>query len=508
MTGGNKWRWIFSRSALILLALFGLNNPGQGQIEFSEACDVALFEILDLRTVSAQQIIDHEKKDPSQRLYCDYLENWKMAIVLMTSNDEVLYKQYLDALDKRLKRIKEEEDPSDPAYHILLGDIYGHACMANMMFGDHLAAFQKLVKANRHAKKNMNEHPDYWLNNKLCGMLNISFERIPTILKWLTNMFGLRGDAKTGFAQMDQYLSYVEDRPGMTYEVLLYYVLALRMSKQEQAGNELLARYNKPGSPRLDLFLQATFLYITGQNEDALNTLTSISDTPPEVPFDFHQFLRGKLKLNRLDEDADQDLRFFLEESTFNNYKRDICMKLAYYYYMHGDTEKYKIYRSQVGTYPKSTTDRDREADVELNRPYDPHPELLKARFLVNGSYFHRAAPILVKLNPESLSNPAYLCEYYLLLARTEADAGRHDRSMELFQKAIETGLDLEDSYAAEAALYAGIEAQNRGSNSTASKYWNLALKMKARDNVYIETIHIRAKNLLEKQEEVNLALQ
>jgi len=508
MNSGSKWRCIIVRYMLILLSLFCFSYPVQGQIEFSEACDIALFEILDLQTVSAQEIIDREKQDPAQRLYCDYLENWKMVIVLMTQNDEALYDKYLDALNKRLKRIEEEEDPSNPAYHILLGDIYGHACMAQMMFGDHLAAFQKLVKANRYAKENMKEHPDYWLNNKLCGILNISFERIPTVLRWLTNLFGLRGDAKTGFAQMDQYLSDVQDRPGMTSEVLLYYVLALRMSKQEQAGNELLAKYNKPGSPRLALFLQATFLYITGQNEDALSTLAFISDTPPEAPFDFYQFLRGKLKLNRLDEDADQDLRYFLEESTFKNYKRDICMKLAYYHYLHGDMEKYKMYRSRVETYPKSTTDRDREADVELSRPYDPHPELLKARFLVNGSYFRRAANILVKLNPENLSNPAFLCEYYLLLARVEADAGRHNRSMEFFQKAIDTGLDLDDSYAAEAALFAGIEAQNRGRYSAATTYWNMALKMKTRDNIYIETIQIRAKNLLEKQKEVNLALQ
>jgi hypothetical protein len=484
-----------------------LSFPVQGQVEFSEACDIALTKILDLQTVSAQKIIDREKQYPTQSLYCDYLENWKMVIVLMTQNDEALYDKYLDALERRLKRIKEEEDPSNPAYHILVGEIYGHACMAQMMFGDYLSAFQKLVQANKHAQKNLKAHPDYWLNNKLCGIMNISFEKIPTILRWLTNLFGLRGDAKTGFAQMDQYLSDVQDRPGMTSEVLLYYVLALRMSKQEQVGNELLAKYNKPGSPRLALFLQASFLYITGQNEVALSTLASISDDPPEVPFDFYRYLRGKLKLNRLDEDADQDLRFFLEESTFKNYKREICMKLAYYHYIHGDYRKYRQYRDRVETFPKSTTDRDREADVELSRPYDPHTEILKARFLVNGSYFQRAESILVKINPDRLSNQAYRCEYFLLLARVEADAGRHNRSMDLFQKAIRIGLELEDSFAAEAALFAGIEAQNQGKNRTAVKYWNMTLDIKTRDNIYIETFQIRAKNLLEKQKEVNLAL-
>ena len=64
-----------------------------------------------------------------------------------------------------------------------------------------------------------------------------------------------------------------------------------------------------------------------------------------------------------------------------------MAMKLAYHYYLQGDTKKYKFYKNLAATYPRATINRDREADVERERPYESHPVILKARHLVNGEY-------------------------------------------------------------------------------------------------------------------------
>jgi tetratricopeptide (TPR) repeat protein len=218
-----------------------------------------------------------------------------------------------------------------------------------------------------------------------------------------------------------------------------------------------------------------------------------------EVPFSFVDFLRGKLKLNRLDQDADRYLLAFLEHSKFKNYKREVCMKLAYHYYLIGDEEKYSFYRDLVATYPKSTTNRDREADVERERPYEPHREILKARHLVSGEYYERAFSSLSKVDTGDLDQEAYLAEYFLLKGKVKSNLSDDGEAMEWYEKAIEIGRNSKEQYAAEAALYAGMEAQAKGEPGKAIDYWELALKINGQKDVYIEYIHDKANNLLSK---------
>lgn len=486
--------------ALVTIVLFSFIYFSQGQQELSGESDRALFEILNLRTCTGQKIIDAEKSVRGVTIYDEYLENWKEVIELICYTDDDRYETYLNSLDRRLKRIEEIQDPTEPGYHMYLGEIYCHAAMANIMYGDFLPGFKKLLNGNRNAKEGVKNHPDFWRNDKLVGIMNVSFDKIPPILKWLTKLFGLRGDADLGFRQMDQYLETVKEYPGLKSEILLYYVLAFRLSKYDQYADEFLARNIDPkNSPRLTLFLQATISYDVGKNEEGLNAIASYADIKPEVPFEFDYFLRGKLKLKRLDPDADEDLIHFLEYSNFKNYKREVSMKLAYHYYMQGQEELYRYYKELCNTFEKSTTDRDREADSENEKTYDPHPEILKARFLISGSYFQRAGAILSGINMQSLDREVYLAEYYLLKGQWRASEGAYQQALESYEKAIEIGQDLNELYAAKAALYAGIAAQKQGQGTMANYYWRMALEIDGKKDIYIENIHIKAKNYLKE---------
>lgn len=488
--------------ALITFALFSFIYISHGQAELSGEIDRALFEILNLRTNTGQRIIDAEKEARGVTVYDEYLENWKEVIELICYTDDERYDAYLESLDRRLKRIEETQDPTLAGYHIYLGEIYCHAAMANIMYGDFLPGFRRLLNGNRNARESVKDHPGFWRNDKLVGIMNVSFDKIPGILKWLTTLFGLKGDAELGYRQMDQYLETVKEYPGLKSEYLLYYVLAFRLSKYDQYADEFLKRNIDPeNSPRLTLFLQATISLGAGKNEEGLNAIASYADVQPEVPFEFDPFLRGKLKLNRLDPDADKDLLRFLEHSSFKNYKRDISMKLAYHYYMQGQEEQYRHYKTLIGTFEKSTTDRDREADSENEKPYDPHPEILKARFLIDGSYFQRAGAILSGIKPVSLDRAAYLSEYYLLEGQWRASEGAYQAALESYEKAIEIGRDLKELYAAKAALYAGLSAQKEGQGTMANYYWRMALEIDGPKDIYIENIHIKAKNHLKETE-------
>lgn len=483
----------------VFLALFLIANTMQAEQLISSASDEALYEILNLRTITSQQIINQEKDRKPGEMYYEYLENWKEIIDLMAFEDEERYDQYQTSFDARIDRIKNRADKSNPAYHILLGEIYAHAGMANVMYGDFLAGFGKILKANKNAKKNIEAHPDYWLNNKLNGILRVSFDKIPSVLRWFTNLFGLVGDADEGYRRLNQYLNDVEQYPGLKSEALLYYGFALKLSKQDDVACELLnVEMDKDHSPVLILFLHANVMYISGQNEEALASLSAFPRDLPEIPFHHIDYMTGKAKQNRLDEDADVLMLKFLDGSNFGNYKKEICMRLAYHYYMQGNVEKYTFYKDKIPTYSKSTTDRDREAEVENQRPYDPHPELLKVRFLNNGSYFSRANEIIKEIRPEELGSRPFLAEYYLQLAKIKMGATEYGDAIDHCDKAIKIGKELDEPYAAEAALIAGIAAERQGNTDGAESYWKLALKFNGKD-VYFENINKKAKNMLKK---------
>jgi len=174
-------------------------------------------------------------------------------------------------------------------------------------------------------------------------------------------------------------------------------------------------------------------------------------------------------------------------------------MKLAYHYYFQGDTEKYQYYKNLVNTYPKANTYRDMEADVERERPYEPHPAILKARHLVNGEYYARANAEISTVDTNNLDQEAYLVEYYLITAKIRSNLRQHDEAMALYERAIAMGRDRTEQYAAEAALFAGMEAQSMGDFQKAYDYWNQALKIDGQKDIYIEYIHDKAINLLER---------
>ena len=75
----------------------------------------------------------------------------------------------------------------------------------------------------------------------------------------------------------------------------------------------------------------------------------------------------------------------------------------------------------------------------------------------------------------------------------------QHDEAMALYEKAIAMGRDRNEQYAAEAALYAGMLAYSKGNLQIANNYWELALKIDGQKDIYIEYIHDKANNLLER---------
>jgi hypothetical protein len=469
--------------------------------ETSAESDRALYEILNLNNVTARKIIEEESLSSASNtnMYLEYLSNWNNSIETALHEDQKRYEQYLKSLDIQLDRIDRKADKSSPSYHILLAEIYAQAGMVQIFYRDYLSGFFKIMKAKNNARFNLEKYPDYWMNNKLCGVLNVAFDQMSPFLKKIAGLFfNISGNPKTGFNQLSQYLSYVEDYPGLKSDALLYYGFAMRIAKNEEKGYILFREeIDTEHSPVLTLFIYSNLMCLTGRNEKARHMLSKFAEQSFEVPFPFMNYLYGKVTMNKLSPDADLYLKRFIALSKSKNFKRETCCRLSDYYLINSDKEMFNLYRQQMNNYAKATTDRDREADVELNRSYLPNRELLKARYLVQGGYYSEADSILGKISLEGFTVKGYQNEYYLLKAKVGYGNNQMTEALLNCDKAIAGGKECKEHYAAEAALLAGDILFKKGERDKAADYYRLALDIKGQNDVYIEIIEKMAKNRL-----------
>lgn len=488
-------RKTFAIFILGLLAFGYGQSPLNAQPKIPAAADQALFEILNLRTQTARNIIAQGRAAEPNNLYYDYLDNWMEVIELALYEQDERYGKYLQSFEERIKHVKATGNRNDPAYNILLGEMYVHAGMANILYNDYFDGFRKILTADDYVDENLEKHPGYWMNNKLSGTMNVGFDMMPSVLKWFANLFGLKGNANAGYRQLNQYLKSVNDQPGLKAEALLYYGFVLKLSKRDQeAANLLQMNTTLAQAPALNIFFLSTLQYISGNNEEAMKALSAFPKNKIELPFRHISYLEGREKINRLDPDAYIPFTQFLRSSNFKNNKRDVCLKLSYHYFMLNDKDRYHYYLQLINSYPKSKMDRDKEADVESARGYDPQPDILRSRFLVAGGYFSRAKIILQSIVFASLVNKAYQTEYCLLMAKVALAERRTEDAIAFCNKAIDLGRERKEHYAAEAALVAGLAAQQKNSSSQALQFWKMATQIDGQGDIYIENIHKIAK--------------
>jgi tetratricopeptide (TPR) repeat protein len=101
-------------------------------------------------------------------------------------------------------------------------------------------------------------------------------------------------------------------------------------------------------------------------------------------------------------------------------------------------------------------------------------------------------------LQPKSQKN-----EYNFLLASVRNAQTRSSEALKICDQLIESGKQDKDRFPAEAALLAGNICLNKNNFEKAAFYFNQTLKIEGNDDVYIEIIHRKAKNQLEKLKKI-----
>ncbi len=456
---------------LLIPALTLLSPSLKAHFDFTPNCQQAQLKILDLRTRDARTLLNKERSVNPENGYIIYLEQFLDVVELIVTDDEERYNRLIDSYEERFYAMDKLDDDS-PNNELLQAEMLFYLGLAQVKYGSRLSGASKIYTSYLTVKRNHEEYPDFYPNLKMSGMYNIMMDFIPQSMRWITNIFGIRGDKELGMGQLMEYFEQVKSTPGLAQEAVLIINLAYKLTWQDSLALEfqdgLDPSLRNPVLTRYMYALSASFAF---QNELALEKLSGIERQNLQVPFYTLDYITGRCRLYRLEEDANVPLEKFLAEYPGQDFKKDASNRLSFYYFLENNMERYTYYKEMVSNVGQDLRDRDLEAQMESNSRLIPHEGLLKARLLFDGGYFHQADSVMKSIPKSSLLLVAYQLEYEYRQGRIDQMLGEEDLAIIKLKKAAEEGAQQPFTFATRAALQLGSIYEAR-KNYTSALYW------------------------------------
>lgn len=192
-------------------------------------------------------------------------------------------------------------------------------------------------------------------------------------------------------------------------------------------------------------------------------------------------------------ENAAKNFEYFLSHFKGKFYVKDACEKLAWCYYLMGNTTAASNARKMVLKRGNTDTDADKEANKNAKAGKWPNALLLKARVLNDGGYNQQAITLLKSKSPNDFTDPTDKLEYTYRTGRIYDDMNHDDSAVKYYEAAIALGINRTEYYASRAALQIGMIYEKQGNKQLAIQYYQKCLAMQNHD--YKDSIDQKAKS-------------
>lgn len=229
-----------------------------------------------------------------------------------------------------------------------------------------------------------------------------------------------------------------------------------------------------------------------GYNDKAIEILINRPRDKEFYPFFYLDYLTGLAKLQRLDKDAVSYLFSYVLNFKGANYIKAGYQKIAWYYMVNNNPEKYQEYINKAIEYGKEIVDADKQAKREAEQNILPNYILLKSRLLFDGGYYKKAIIELTEnLSIHDLSQKEILEQTYRI-GRIYDEWGKTNLAIPNYEKTIKEGYESEYYYAANSALKLGMIYEKLGQDEKAISYYEQAMSMENKE--YKNSIDQKAK--------------
>jgi hypothetical protein len=491
---------MLKKITLLFSILLFFSISSKANFEYNANCIKAYEAIFDLRLSDAENILKVEKQQHPNNGIVVLLENYIDFFKILISENMSDYNKLKDLKGVRLNKIA-GNDASSPYYLYAQAEINLQWGMLKGRFQDYVSSALDIKKADNLLRQNEQKFSNFLPAKKSLALVEVIMGSVPSNLKGMLQTFGFKGDANKGVAMLQNLSVNISKTPYQFYRdeitfLLCYIETDLRpdLSNYQKTMN-LLNNFND-GS-LLKTYLQGYVSYRNGKNDTAIHYLSTVKNLKGNyVNFPKVNYVLGSAKLNRNDADAYVYLIKYLKEYDGINFVKDAYLKLAYFYLLRGDNEKYQSFLRLVKSQGNLIDEKDKQALLEANDS-PANIDLLKARYSFDGGYFSKALSFIDDKSAASFNLLRDKIEIHYRLGRIYGELNKTNEAVINYQKAISLGSKSNYYFAANAALFAGYIYEKKNDKLKAANFFRIAVNMK--NHQYENSIENKAKDGLKR---------
>ncbi|MCF8301980.1 MAG: tetratricopeptide repeat protein [Bacteroidales bacterium] len=494
---------------LILAFLLPLAGISGGNYHFNRQCKKAYHEILALRLDSGKAILDREREVNPDNLIPVYLENYIDFLKIIISEEEELLEKLKDNKKKR-KELLLEGNKNSPYYRYCLANLELQWAFSRLKFEEYFATAFEINRAYRLLSENRKKYPDFLPNNIEMGILHTIIGLVPDKFEWFTSLFGFEGTISQGEEELKEvvFLSSGSPYAHLRTEALFFLTfISLNLNEDLQQAEHLWGIYQADSMKSLvegNLLLtyaQARLAMETGRNDEAIGLLTERPHGKQYYPFHYLDYLAGRTKMYRMDENAVEYLFDFTSNFNGINFIKSAYQYIAWYFLLHGNQELYHQNMKKADYNGSSIVGADKRAELALEKNITPAKCILESRLLFDGGYYDRSLKVLKRVTTDEvngLSQHDYL-EYIYRFGRIYQKTNKDDQALEWYRQAIEKGRGTPYYFAANAALMSAKIYEKKGNLAKALSYYEMVQELDFDE--YEQSIKQKAKARMQRLE-------
>lgn len=471
------------RILICLLSFIFVSKSSSAYYEFDANLKSAYSFIISLNFENASSQLQKEKTEKPGNdlviLYSNYIDFLKAFI----SEEEVYFDSFKKKANDNVKLLdKKSENLTSPFHQYVKAEILIQQALVKVKFREYVSAATDIRKAYRLIDRNKTSYPDFLLNNKLSGFLNVVIGAVPREYHWLVEVAGMEGSVAEGSAELKKLFKDLEKSEFSCYrEELLFYLSELYVTFNSTEADLLECMiYMRPYANESALMRYSTsaILMKMGRNDDAFEYLKDPAVYNTGFPFNFMYYKLAMCKLRKLDFTASNDFEEFLRKFKGQNFIKSSYQKLAWIEALKNNPQGYYTYMSKCRSAGTAFIDEDKDAQNEAASNDMGNRVLLRARLLFDGGYYERAQQELAGLPLDSFPKYKDQLEVTYRLARIYQKTEQEEKAIDLYDKTITNGSSSTFYFAANSALMLGMIYEDKNNLDRAEEYYSKCLAM------------------------------
>ena len=338
--------------------------------------------------------------------------------------------------------------------------MYLQRALVNLRLGNYLQSAFDGRRAYNYLEENLRKYPNFPLSGKSYYTVQALLSSIPKNYKHLIQMLGFETDYKKALLELDKAQKKLtkETSPYYFYQDEVNIHRAVLMHKLTERYDEAYsiiknATQDYKTNP-LTCFLRGKMALDSKKTTEAIKILSHFAG--PDCPIPYINYDIANAYLYMLNKKCIEYYAHFLKQSNGPGLFKDTYLKLAWWSYLHNDTEMTDKWLTIIKNGTTSVRAKDKNAVKEAEFLKHQNPILLKARIHFDGGFNEYTLKLLLANKEFLANNPNTKLEYYYRLGRIYYDTKEYSKALIAFENASNCTFNNKEYFIPVANYYIG----------------------------------------------------